>query len=519
MRQGQTSTTAYLVLRSVSTGAPRTGLTAADAVIGYVRPGGEPVWAAAVTLASPGAAFAANGFCEVDAANLPGVYRVDFPDAAFAAGVRDVALAVRPSAAAFGAVIGVEPLADAPGASGLVVLRQATLGGPATGLVDSDAKIGYLRAGSPAVWADAVALAAVNAPYAANGFIEIDPATLPGVYRVDWPAAALAAGADRALLTVAPRFAAFAATTVVAELVDATLLPVAAQVLHGVSFGDRASPHLGTLTAGGTTGGEPRPPRVWESIICYEDRAQFHTSRWRLWGINTKLGAQNTDSGVLWLVLSRDGDMLTATLYKDDDFAPESAVAAGTADVSGVDGTAASAEELELSPLNDSGISGSFWIHRLTAEGVCPLQVALCTDDDLDGLWDGIESLAGYSATFGMAEFIRLAGEDVLARVTRLLEDSLGAAAAEAWFITDADRTYPDLRRLANPGQLRLTCAYRVLQLALGRQHDRADDTAFSVLRDSFGREYENAIKTIRVAFRGGGRASGTTSFRRQARA
>jgi hypothetical protein len=259
MKQGQTNTTAYLVLRNAATGAPRTGLAAADAVIGYVRPAAAPVWNSAAALAAVSAPYAANGFVEVDAAALPGVYRVDFPDAAFAAGARDVALALRPAAAAFATVIGVESLTDHPSATGLVVLRQATLGLPATGLTAAAAKLGYVRAGAAAVWNDAVTLAAGNSPYLTNGFTEIDAATLPGLYRVDWPGAALAAGADRVLLAAAPRAAAFAPTTIVAELVDATLLPTAAQVLQGVSFGDPASPVTGTLIEGAA----PAAGRRW----------------------------------------------------------------------------------------------------------------------------------------------------------------------------------------------------------------------------------------------------------------
>jgi hypothetical protein len=246
---------------------------------------------------------------------------------------------------------------------------------------------------------------------------------------------------------------------------------------------------------------------MWESIICYEDRSKyspFYTSRWRLSGIRTKVGAENTDSGVLWLSMVRANNIVTATLYKDDGLATAAGVATGSADISHVDGIAANAAQVELKDTNGSGIDGSFWIHQYIADGVCPVQVALCTDEDLESLWDGIDSLTGYNATGGMAEFIRVAGEDVLARITRLFEDALGAAAPDAWFIRDAERTYPDLRRLANPGQLRLACACRVLQLALGRQHDRADNTAFSVLRDSFGKEFEAAMQSVRLALRTG---------------
>ena len=38
--------------------------------------------------------------------------------------------------------------------------------------------------------------------------------------------------------------------------------------------------------------------RKWESIITYEDRANYHTSRWRLTGIATKEGAENTEETI-----------------------------------------------------------------------------------------------------------------------------------------------------------------------------------------------------------------------------
>ena len=246
MRLGQTSTSLYVVLRDPASGAVKTGLTYADAFAGYVRPGAAAVWSAAVSLASPAAAFVPYGFVELDAANLPGVYRVDLPDAAFVAGVRSVAIALRPAGAAFAPVVAVEELADSPSPVGLVVLRNATTA-PATGLTYADVQVGYARAGAAAVWGSAVELAAPTAAYAANGFVEIDAATLPGLYRVDWPAAALAAaGVDRVLLAAAPLAGGFAATVTLAELVDATILPAAGQVFTDVPFGDPAAPQTGT---------------------------------------------------------------------------------------------------------------------------------------------------------------------------------------------------------------------------------------------------------------------------------
>jgi hypothetical protein len=133
------------------------------------------------------------------------------------------------------------------------------------------------------------------------------------------------------------------------------------------------------------------------------------------------------------------------------------------------------------------------------------VQVALCVDEDLDALWDGIESLGGDDASAGAAEFIRLAGEDVLAAVAATFRDRLGGyAAAEAWFIADHARSLPDLRRLANPAQLRLAAAHRALEIAIGRGHNMAAETMYSRLRDYHRAEYDRAMACLVLAFRAG---------------
>jgi len=264
--------------------------------------------------------------------------------------------------------------------------------------------------------------------------------------------------------------------------------------------------------------------RTWESIICYEDRAAgFTTSRWRLAGVRTKAGGENTAGGVLWLEVTRAGDTATADLYADEGLGAAAKVATGSADVAGLDGTGASAAEVVLSAVNDSALSGSFRLHDLRADGACPVQVALCTDEDLDALWDGIEDLPGYDAAAGMAEFIRLAGEDVLARVAAVFREHLGGhGSAEAWFLVEADRAHPDLRRIANPAQLRAACACRALEIALGRCHQRGRSTMYSDLRDYFRREYDRAMGSLSLTVRGGAggaSAAGRGSVTRLSRA
>lgn len=245
--------------------------------------------------------------------------------------------------------------------------------------------------------------------------------------------------------------------------------------------------------------------RMWESVIPFEDRDKFHTSRWRLTGIATKESAENTDSGVLWLDMSRSVDTVTAKLYKDDGIGGSDEVATGTADVSGVDSTGENSVEVNLSQAMGSGISGQFWIHDYQSDGVAPIQVALCVDEDMDSIWDFIEGLPGYDATNGAAEYIRVAGDDVIGRVMRMFQDELdGFGTPEAWYITDATRLFPDLRRIANPAQLRLACAFRALELMIGRSHTRAGETTYSVLRDKFHDDFEQAMGSLSLAFKTG---------------
>lgn len=246
--------------------------------------------------------------------------------------------------------------------------------------------------------------------------------------------------------------------------------------------------------------------RKWESIICFEDRDDhLTTSRWRLSGVATIESGENTDSGVLWLVTSKTGDDVTANLYKDDGEAAANLVATGTADVADCDNTGVNAVEVTLTESESSGLTGSFWIHDYQDDATSPVQVALCTDEDMHGLWDDIENLPGYDSTNGCAEFIRVAGDDVIGKVCVIFREYLGGiASGEAWFITDADRYYPDLRMIANPAQLRLACANRALAIAIGRSHQMAEDTMYSQLRDFHEAQYKDAMASLVLVFKAG---------------
>ena len=81
-----------------SPGEPITGLLFSDIETGgsasYARQGAARVDLTLITLASASAAHADGGFILVDDTNMPGVYRCDFPDLAFATGVDQVVFSI-----------------------------------------------------------------------------------------------------------------------------------------------------------------------------------------------------------------------------------------------------------------------------------------------------------------------------------------------------------------------------------------------------------------------------------------
>jgi len=93
---GSTNVTSYFSLRLAATGADATGLTITDLDLQYVRSGAAPAAKVdATALGAASSAHADNQAIEVDATDQPGLYRVDWPDAAFASGVREVILSVK----------------------------------------------------------------------------------------------------------------------------------------------------------------------------------------------------------------------------------------------------------------------------------------------------------------------------------------------------------------------------------------------------------------------------------------
>ena len=93
--KGTTSYRAYVFVQdsSVTTGDGLTGLAynTGSLVASYVRPGAART---AITLATQTAtgAYSSGGFVEVDGTNMPGIYRLDVPDAALATGVNAVVI-------------------------------------------------------------------------------------------------------------------------------------------------------------------------------------------------------------------------------------------------------------------------------------------------------------------------------------------------------------------------------------------------------------------------------------------
>ena len=91
LKKGLTDVTVYLFVQdsSKTTGEGLTGLAynTANLVASYVRPLGSRTAITLATLAAVTSAHTDGGFIEIDATNMPGVYRLDLPDAVCATGV------------------------------------------------------------------------------------------------------------------------------------------------------------------------------------------------------------------------------------------------------------------------------------------------------------------------------------------------------------------------------------------------------------------------------------------------
>lgn len=101
-KAGATSQSIYVeILDSASTtGGRKTGIVfnSAGLTAYYVRQAGSATSITLATLTNPNSAYSSGGFKEVDATNMPGVYRLDLPDAAIAAGSPSVVVTLKGAA-------------------------------------------------------------------------------------------------------------------------------------------------------------------------------------------------------------------------------------------------------------------------------------------------------------------------------------------------------------------------------------------------------------------------------------
>ena len=107
VKAGSTNVSVYYYIvqdaSGTSPGEPVTGLLFSNIETGgsasYARQGAARVDLTLITLASASAAHSDGGFILVDDTNMPGLYRCDYPDAAFATGVDQVFLSIVVAAA------------------------------------------------------------------------------------------------------------------------------------------------------------------------------------------------------------------------------------------------------------------------------------------------------------------------------------------------------------------------------------------------------------------------------------
>jgi hypothetical protein len=118
IKKGATSQSLYVeILDSTSTtGARKTGLVfnTSGLTAYYVRNQGSATAITLATLAAANSAWSSGGFKEVDATNMPGVYRIDVPDAAFASGADDVTITIKGATGAAQVSIGAQLVAYDP---------------------------------------------------------------------------------------------------------------------------------------------------------------------------------------------------------------------------------------------------------------------------------------------------------------------------------------------------------------------------------------------------------------------
>jgi len=95
-----------------------------------------------------------------------------------------------------------EVFKDATNQTQYVVLRSATTGLAATSKLYTDITASYTRSRAARAAISMNSLASPAAAWTAGGFVEVDAASCPGLYRFDVPDAAFATGVDRVVLSL-----------------------------------------------------------------------------------------------------------------------------------------------------------------------------------------------------------------------------------------------------------------------------------------------------------------------------
>ena len=99
IKKGSTDVSIYIFIQdsSSATGAGLTGLVfnSAGLTCYYVRPLAAAAQLTLATLAAVTTAHSDGGFKEIDATNMPGIYRLDLSDAVVATGVNSVTLLLK----------------------------------------------------------------------------------------------------------------------------------------------------------------------------------------------------------------------------------------------------------------------------------------------------------------------------------------------------------------------------------------------------------------------------------------
>lgn len=146
VQANSTDVTTYFHLRLAADGTDATGLTITNIDLQYCRSGATP--AAKVDATALGAANSAhsdNTAFEIDGTDQPGVYRVDWPDAAFASGVREVILTVKVATAFTESlrvqIVGFDPSTDLSAAVWAAATRTLTAIDEDNTTLDLDATI------------------------------------------------------------------------------------------------------------------------------------------------------------------------------------------------------------------------------------------------------------------------------------------------------------------------------------------------------------------------------------------